>query len=123
MEFPEAVQSFLQFVLVWIGFGTVCGLLAKGIMPGRDPGGSVATLAMGIAGSLIGCGLCSYFSGGKMAISPLGPLGFVVATAGAFLILFFYRLLGGYIFVEGDSEPHYLRRRRRRRRYGAAHYE
>jgi uncharacterized membrane protein YeaQ/YmgE (transglycosylase-associated protein family) len=121
MEFPEVVKEFMNLVLMWIGFGTVCGLLAKGIMPGRDPGGTIATLSMGIAGSLIGCGICAYFTGYKIDL--LGPLGFVVATAGAFLILFFYRLLGGYFFVEGDAEPHYLRRRRRRRRSQAAYYD
>ncbi len=40
-------------VLVWIGFGTVVGLLAKGIMPGRDPGGAIATVLMGIGGTIL----------------------------------------------------------------------
>ncbi|MCH8047889.1 MAG: hypothetical protein IID44_29695 [Planctomycetes bacterium] len=47
-----------------------------------------------------------------------------MATAGAFTLLFFYRLLVGYWFVEGDvPTPQYRRRFRRRRRRDFAHYE
>jgi hypothetical protein len=50
-------------------------------------------------------------------VSPMSPFGFVAATAGAFLILFFYRLLAGYWFVEGEyprAQPRPVYRRRRR---------
>jgi uncharacterized membrane protein YeaQ/YmgE (transglycosylase-associated protein family) len=101
-QFMENVAHFTNLVLVWIGFGTVVGLLAKAIMPGKDPGGAVATLAMGVAGTVIGCGVVSYFWQGHI-VSPISPLGFCVATGGAFLLLFFYKLLGGYYFVEGSG--------------------
>ncbi len=104
IEFSQAVQSAANDVLVWVGFGTLVGLLAKAIMPGRDPGGTVATLMMGIGGTVIGCGMLSYFYHGER-ISPISPLGFVVGTAGAFLLLFFYRVLGGYFFREGVTVP------------------
>jgi hypothetical protein len=58
-------------------------------------------------------------------ITPISPLGTAVATAGAFTILIFYRLLGGYWFIEGEHprRRHRLRlSRRRRRRYQAAYY-
>src|SRR5215467_3795048 len=97
--FLKQLQNITNLVLVWIGFGTLVGLLAKAIMPGRDPGGAVATLAMGIAGTIIGCGIVSFFWKGHI-VSPISPLGFCVATAGAFVLLFFYKLLGGYYFVE-----------------------
>jgi uncharacterized membrane protein YeaQ/YmgE (transglycosylase-associated protein family) len=103
-EFSAAVQQWVNDVLVWIGFGTLVGLLAKGIMPGRDPGGAVATLAMGVGGVIIGCGAVSYFVAGER-ITPISPLGFAVATAGAFVLLFFYRLLGGFLLVEGERPP------------------
>ena len=35
VQFPELIQQWANDILVWIGFGTVVGLLAKGIMPGR----------------------------------------------------------------------------------------
>lgn len=95
-------QQWAHTVLVWIGFGTLTGLMAKLIMPGRDPGGAVATLLMGIGGCVIGCGVLSYFCDGAH-ISPISPLGFVVATAGAFVILFFYKLLSGRVIYESGE--------------------
>ena len=85
-------------------------------MPGRDPGGAVATLAVGVGGTVIGCGIVSYFYAGER-VTPISPLGLAVATAGAFTLLFFYRLLVGCWFVEGDV-PTPLYRRRFGRRFG-----
>ena len=93
-EMPADVQQLAHDLLAWIGYGTLVGLMAKAIMPGRDPGGAVATLAMGIGGSVIGCGALMYLSNG-VRVTPLSLIGFVVATAGAFILLFFYRLLSG----------------------------
>jgi uncharacterized membrane protein YeaQ/YmgE (transglycosylase-associated protein family) len=100
-EITVHVQQWANDVLVWVGFGTLVGLLAKAIMPGRDPGGAVATLGMGVGGTVIGCGVAMYFYPGQR-VTPISPLGFLVATAGAFIILFFYRLLAGKWFVEGE---------------------
>lgn len=104
-------------VLLWVGFGTLVGLAAKAVMPGRDPGGAVATIMMGIAGSVVGCGTMAFFSANQK-ITPISPLGFVLAIAGAFTLLFFHRLLSGSLFTEGEDRN--LQRlwpfRRRRRR-------
>lgn len=122
-EFNESVRQLTNDVLVWIGFGTLVGLLAKAIMPGRDPGGAIATLGMGVGGTVIGCGVLSFFYEGHR-VTPISPIGMAVATAGAFIILFFYRLLGGYWFIEGEHPRRRVRGpRRRRRRYQGAHYE
>jgi uncharacterized membrane protein YeaQ/YmgE (transglycosylase-associated protein family) len=124
-QFMETVQQLATQVLTWVGFGTLVGLLAKAIMPGKDPGGAVATLAMGIVGTIIGCGTLSYFWQGHI-VSPISPIGFFVATAGAFVLLFFYKLLGGYYFDEG-SGPLVRKRRlgfsRPRRQPAAVVYE
>jgi uncharacterized membrane protein YeaQ/YmgE (transglycosylase-associated protein family) len=116
-QFMQTVQDLANQVLVWIGFGTLVGLLAKAIMPGKDPGGAVATLAMGIVGTIIGCGVLSYFWQGRL-ISPISPLGFCVATGGALVLLFFYKLLGGYYFREDQGplvrRPRFLGWRRSR---------
>jgi uncharacterized membrane protein YeaQ/YmgE (transglycosylase-associated protein family) len=123
-DFLQTVQVWANQILVWVGFGTIVGLLAKAIMPGKDPGGAVATLAMGVAGTIIGCGVLSYFWRGHV-ISPISPLGFCVATAGAFVLLFFYKLLGGYYFDEGNGPLVKRRRHFRtlRRRPEAVVYE
>jgi len=101
-------------------------LLAKGIMPGRDPGGAIATVLIGIGGTVLGCGVVSYFHQGQRVV-PVSPMGMLVGIAGTLLILFFYKLLGGYYFVEGEyvTRTHRRRRRygRRRRRYDSALYE
>jgi uncharacterized membrane protein YeaQ/YmgE (transglycosylase-associated protein family) len=110
LELPEKIQHLLNDVLVWIGFGTLAGLLAKAIMPGRDPGGAMATLLMGIGGSVIGSGMLSYFA--NIRVSPISPIGFVTATAGAFVLLFFYRLLAGRTSIDDGGrvrDPYYRR--------------
>jgi len=115
VQLTASAQQWANDILVWVGFGTLVGLMAKAIMPGRDPGGAVATLAMGVGGTVIGCSTLMYFSNGQR-VTPISPLGFVVATVGAFVLLFFYRLLGGRFFYEGDRamqvrSPYYSRRR------------
>jgi len=125
-ELAQSIEYIANDIFVWIGFGTTIGLLAKAIMPGRDPGGAIATLAIGVGGTVIGCGVLSYFYESGRLVTPLSPLGAAVATAGAFIILIFYRLLGGYWFVEGDQRYGHIRphhRRRRRRRYDYAAYD
>lgn len=125
MDSPQLIEKFQLLandLLVWIGFGTVVGLLAKAIMPGRDPGGALATLLMGIGGTVIGCGTVSFFWSGTR-VTPISPIGLVVAITGAFIILGFYKLLGGYWFKEGGTEPHFLRFRRAARRYVSQDHE
>lgn len=96
---PEVVHLWAHDILAWVGFGTLVGLAAKAVMPGRDPGGALATLLMGIGGTVIGSGVLALLTGGQR-VSPLSPLGFVMATAGAFLLLAFHRLLNGAFFRE-----------------------
>ena len=109
-EMLANITLYAHLGLEWVGFGTLVGLLAKAIMPGKDPGGAVATLAMGIGGTVIGCGVASYFFHDHL-ITPISGIGFCVATVGAFLILFFYKLLGGYYFEENEGPVRYRARR------------
>lgn len=118
MEF-EQLAVYANLALTWIGFGTVVGLVAKAIMPGRDPGGAIATVLMGIAGTLIGCAILQYFSASGTAVQPVSLVGFIVGAGGALVLLIFYKVLGGYWFVEGEQTS--LRSRRRRRRYRSAY--
>ena len=113
-EMNELAQKVANDLLVWVGFGTLVGLLAKAIMPGRDPGGSITTMLIGIGGSIIGCGTLMYFWEGHR-VTPISPLGFLMATAGAFMLLFFYRLLAGRIIQEGENPKPLLKRPARKR--------
>src|SRR4051812_26221106 len=115
---PEVVHQWAHDVLAWVGFGTLAGLAAKAIMPGRDQGGALATLLMGIGGTVVGSGLLVLLGGGQR-VSPLSPLGFVPAPAGAFLLLFSHRMLNGAFFREegtGLSPPTTATPRRGRKR-------
>jgi uncharacterized membrane protein YeaQ/YmgE (transglycosylase-associated protein family) len=117
IQLSPAALEWVHNLLTWIGFGTLAGLTAKAIMPGRDPGGAIATLCMGIGGTIIGCSVLMYLTGGQR-ISPVSPTGFVVGTGGAFVILAFARLLGVRKFREVHSSvsaPHYSRRGRTER--------
>ncbi len=116
-QLMEMARYWAHELLVWVGFGTLVGLAAKAIMPGRDPGGAVGTMLMGIAGSIIGCALLLFFVE-KGRITPISPLGFVVGTGGAFIILLFFRILNHSFFVEAeDGWRGRWRRWYRRRRY------
>ncbi len=108
----EKLAEYANHTLTWIGFGTLVGLSAKAIMPGRDPGGTVATLMMGIAGTLIGCAILRFFYP-TMNIQPISLEGFSVGAGGAFILLLFYKVLGGYWFTEGEQITYRHRRRRR----------
>lgn len=114
-NFVAAVEQAVNEFLVWVGFGTIVGLTAKAIMPGRDPGGAVGTLLMGIVGCVIGCGALMFFRQGAR-VTPISPVGFVAATAGAFILLLFYRILAGSLFVEAETHDGWAHRARRRRR-------
>src|SRR5436190_24054926 len=91
---PAMLKVVAHHALIWIGFGTLVGLAAKAIMPGRDPGGSIVTLLLGIVGTVIGCGVMMLITRGK-TISPISIIGFGVGTGGAFILLLFYRMLSG----------------------------
>ena len=74
-------------ILGWIVFGLIVGVIAKLLMPGRDPGGMLVTIALGIAGALI-AGFLGRALGWYL---PGEPAGFIMATLGAILLLFMYR--------------------------------
>ena len=76
-------------VLGWILFGLVVGIVAKLLMPGRDPGGLIITTLLGIVGAVIGG-----FLGRSLGLyGPGEPAGFLMATLGAVVLLFIYRML------------------------------
>ncbi|MEM1326376.1 MAG: GlsB/YeaQ/YmgE family stress response membrane protein [Bacteroidota bacterium] len=73
----------------WILIGLVAGALAKFIMPGKDPGGWIITILLGIGGAVLGG-----FLAGMIGIASSGLIGeLLIATAGAVLILVIYRYL------------------------------
>lgn len=78
-------------ILTWILLGLVAGAIAKFIMPGKDPGGFIVTILIGIAGAILGGFLGSFIGLGKIESFDLG--GLFIATAGAILLLIIYRIV------------------------------
>ncbi len=76
-------------ILGWIVFGLIVGIVAKFLMPGKDPGGFVITTLIGIVGAVIGGSL------GRMAglYAPGEPAGLIMSVIGAIVLLYLYRLV------------------------------
>ena len=76
--------------IIWtIVIGFVVGLLAKFLMPGRDPGGFIVTILLGIAGSLL-----ATYGGQALGLYTAGePAGFIGSLVGAIILLLIYRLV------------------------------
>jgi len=75
-------------ILLWIVFGLVVGIVAKLIMPGRDPGGIIVTIVLGVVGALLGGWVgrvIGLYREGEAA-------GFIMAVVGAVIVLAIYRL-------------------------------
>ena len=79
--------------LTWIVLGLIVGVLAKWIMPGKDPGGFLMTTLLGIVGAVVGGFIATRL--GLGGVSGLNLPSLAVATAGALLLLFANRRLRG----------------------------
>ena len=78
-------------ILGWIVFGLVVGAIAKLLMPGRDPGGIIVTMVLGIVGALLGG-----FVGRALGMyGDNESAGFIMALIGAVFVLFVYRMSVG----------------------------
>lgn len=76
-------------ILAWILFGLVVGFLAKLLTPGRDPGGFIITMLLGIAGAMVGG-----FVGRAMGFyGPNETAGWLMSILGAVILLLLYRLV------------------------------
>jgi uncharacterized membrane protein YeaQ/YmgE (transglycosylase-associated protein family) len=76
-------------ILAWIVFGLVVGIIAKLVTPGRDPGGFIVTMLLGIAGALLGgfIGRALGFYGTNQSA------GWLMSIGGAILLLLLYRMI------------------------------
>jgi uncharacterized membrane protein YeaQ/YmgE (transglycosylase-associated protein family) len=78
--------------IIWaIVIGFIVGLIAKALMPGRDPGGFIVTALLGIVGAVVASFLgqaMGWYANGQSA-------GFIASVIGAIVVLFIYRLIVG----------------------------
>ena len=78
-------------ILTWIIFGLIAGGLAKLLMPGRDPGGCIITILLGIAGAVVGGFIGTALGFGN--IDGFDFRSFFLAILGAILLLWLYRVI------------------------------
>ncbi|WP_242127670.1 GlsB/YeaQ/YmgE family stress response membrane protein [Sphingobium sp. Sx8-8] len=78
-------------LLGWLIVGLFAGTIARLVMPGRDPGGCIVTILLGIAGAL----LAGYVGRMLGIYAPGERASFIAAILGSIAVLFLYRLFAG----------------------------
>ncbi|MDB1087736.1 GlsB/YeaQ/YmgE family stress response membrane protein [Streptomyces sp. ACA25] len=82
-------------IIAWILLGLIAGAIAKWVMPGRDPGGIIVTILIGIGGAMLG-GFLGQAIFGVDSLDGFFELStWITAILGAMLLLFLYRLITG----------------------------
>lgn len=81
-------------ILAWIVLGLIAGIVAKALVPGRDPGGCIVTIVIGIVGALLGGWLSTLLGFGGLA-GGIDLRNLVIATLGSVVLLVLWRLLTG----------------------------
>ena len=76
--------------ITWIVMGLIVGVLAKWIMPGKDPGGLFITIVLGIAGAMLGGGIGAKL--GLGTVTGFNLISIALATGGALILLIIYRI-------------------------------
>ena len=76
-------------ILGWIVFGLIVGIVAKLLMPGRDPGGFIVTTLIGIAGAVVG----GWFGRALGWYGPNDTAGFLMSVVGAIVLLAIYHVV------------------------------
>ena len=78
-------------LIAWIILGLIVGIIAKFIMPGKDPGGFIITILLGIAGAFVGGFIATRFGMGSVTGFDIRSL--AIAVVGAFILLAIYRVI------------------------------
>lgn len=107
------LTQWAHLTLEWIGFGTLVGLLAKAILPGKDPGGTLATLLVGVFGSVVGASLVFFAT--AVRVTPISLPGFAAALFTTIVLLFLMRLMNRQRWPGGITILNWRRTPTRRR--------
>ncbi|MFJ9259403.1 GlsB/YeaQ/YmgE family stress response membrane protein [Streptomyces bacillaris] len=83
-------------IISWIVLGLLAGVIAKILLPGRDPGGIVGTTLTGIAGAFVGGWLSSQFLDRPISNDFYDTATWIAAIAGSLVLLILYRVLFGH---------------------------
>ncbi|MEU2393489.1 GlsB/YeaQ/YmgE family stress response membrane protein [Streptomyces sp. NPDC007369] len=82
-------------IIGWILLGLLAGIIAKFLMPGRDPGGIIVTILIGIAGALLGGWLGKVIFGVESVDGFFELSTWIAAIVGSLILLALYRLVAG----------------------------
>ncbi len=90
----EFISQYQNIIIIWCLLGLGAGIAAKFLLPGKDKGGLISTILLGIGGSFLGGFIGNYFNiGGANITSGINIVTVVTAIAGAFVLLIFFRVL------------------------------
>ena len=78
-------------IISWIVLGAIVGVIAKLIMPGKDPGGMIVTILLGIAGAFVGGYISTILGFGS--VTGFNILSLIIAVGGALILLIIYRFI------------------------------
>ena len=98
MELSAAAQAWVNLILIWVGFGTVVGLLASLFLPAGSPSGFFGNLVIGVAGSCAGPVVLVLVLK-PQNFHPMSPIGFAAAVAAAVILLILFRSVLFFIGV------------------------
>lgn len=104
LELSPSAQQWVAVLLIWVGFGTLAGLLARMVLPFRHLPGPVATVVLGTVGSAVGLTALALWLG-TTEFNPITPAGFLTACAGALVCLAPYTLYRGWAKTGPSSDP------------------
>jgi uncharacterized membrane protein YeaQ/YmgE (transglycosylase-associated protein family) len=89
------LETRVTFILGLIVVGAIAGLIARALVPGRDPMGCAGTIALGIAGAFVGGFLGDILFGRGDTADGLEPAGLLGSIVGAVIVLLIYRAVTG----------------------------
>ncbi len=90
----EFLDQYKNVILIWCALGLGAGVIAKFLLPGKDKGGLISTIILGIGGSFLGGFIGNYFEiGGANITSGINIITIITAIAGAFVLLILFRIL------------------------------
>lgn len=103
-NFSQSAQLYVNLVLLWIGFATVVGLVVRSVLPGKEPGGLIGTVVIGMLGCCVGpLVLSSVWQ--VENFNPISPYGFCAAVVSSFVFLLVYRIAFFLFFRKKNQLP------------------
>lgn len=82
-------------IIAWVIIGLLAGAIAKALMPGKDPGGCIITILIGVAGGLLGGWLGKVIFGVDSVDGFFNLSTWIAAIVGSLIILLLYRVISG----------------------------